>query len=80
MINGSGMLCLFLYIYTCIQSPGPSCSKLTMSLVKVSLKISSLNLAYMLILLLKNTCEFGIVLTGIVNILTTNELVRLTML
>ena len=28
----------------------------------------------------KNTCEFGIVLTGTVNILTTNELVRLMVL
>ena len=28
----------------------------------------------------KNTCELDIVLTGTVNILTTNELVKLTML
>ena len=28
----------------------------------------------------KNICEFGIVLTRTVNILTTNELVKLTML
>ena len=32
---------------------GPSCSKLTMSLVNVSLKLLSLNMAYMLIFLLK---------------------------
>ena len=73
-----------------------------MSLVNVSLKHCSLNMAYMLIFLLekmrvafafatqnakvthiffsKNTCEFDIVLTRTVNILTTNELVKLTML
>ena len=59
--------------------PGPSCSKLTMSLVNVSLKFRSLNMAYTLIFLLKkkmwvafasyshffrkNTCELNIVLT-----------------
>ena len=77
--------------------PGPSCSKLTMLLFNVSLKLWSLNMAYMLIFLLKklwvafafakathivsaeNTCELGIVLTRTVNILTTNELVKLTM-
>ena len=68
---------------------GPSCSKLTMSLVNVSLKPWSLTMAYTLIFLLKkmwvaffskNTCEFGIVLTRTVNILTTNELVKLTTL
>ena len=65
-----------------------------MSLVKVSLKLVSLNMAYTLIFLLKkceqllrlqklltlfqkNTCEFDIVLTRTVNILTTNELVKL---
>ena len=33
--------------------PGASCSKLTLSLVNVSLKVSSLNMAYMLIFLQK---------------------------
>ena len=65
-----------------------------MSLVNVSLKLSSLNMAYMLIFLLKkcvfakaihmffskNTCELDIVLTRTVNILTTNKLIKLTML
>ena len=72
-----------------------------MSLVNISLKLWSLNMAYMLIFLLKNvsrfcicksyshffsknTCELDIVLTRTVNILTniltTNELVKLTML
>ena len=68
-----------------------------MSLVNISLKLGSLNMAYTLIFLLtkceqllllqklhtffsKNTSEFGIVLTRTVNILTTNELVKLTML
>ena len=76
---------------------GPSCSKLTMLLVNVSLKLWSLNMAYTLICLLKNvssfcicksyshffsknTCELDIVLTRTVNIFTTNELVKLTML
>ena len=71
---------------------GPSCSKLTMSLVNVLLNIWSLNMAYRLIVLLKkcakathiffskNTCELDIVLTRTVNILTTNELVKLTVL
>ena len=74
-----------------IKWVGLSCSKLTMSLVNVSLKLWSLNMAYTLIWLLKNvssfshffsknTCEFGIVLTITVNILTTNELVKLTTL
>ena len=70
---------------------GPSCSKLTMSLVNISLKFLSLNMAYKLIFLLKKmwklliffskyTCEFDIVFTRTVNILTTNKLVKLTML
>ena len=77
---------------------GPTCSKLTMSLVNVSLKFFSSNMAYMLIFLLKknvssfcicksyphffskNTCELDTVLTRRVNILTTNELVKLAML
>ena len=74
------------------KSTGPSCSKLTMSLVNVSLKLWSLHMAYMLIFLLKkcsksyslffskNICEFDIVLTRAVNILTTNEPVKLTRL
>ena len=37
-------------------TPGPSCSKLTMSVVNISLKLWSLNMAYTLIFLLKN-CE-----------------------
>ena len=74
----------------CNKNSGPSCSKLTMSLIKVSLKLRSLNMAYMLIFFAhakatniffsKNTCELDIVLTRTVNILTTNELVKLTML
>ena len=82
--------------------PGPSCSKLTMSLVTVSLKLWSLNMTCTLIFFAekmwvaftfaicicksyshfssKNTCELDIVLTRKVNILTTNELVKLTML
>ena len=77
--------------------PGPSCSKLTMSLVNVSLKIWSLNMVYIVIFLLKknvssfcicksyshffsqNTGVLDIVFTRSVNILTTNELVKLTM-
>ena len=69
-----------------------------MLLVNVSLKFWSLNMAYMLIFLLKknvssfcicksyshffskNTCELDIVLTRTVNILTINELVKLTTL
>ena len=38
------------------RTPEPSCSKLMMSLVNVSLKLSSLNKAYTLIILL-NKCE-----------------------
>ena len=80
-----------------IKNSGPSCSKLMMSLVNISLKLWSLNMAYTLIFLLKkcssfcicksyshffskNTCELDIVLTRTVNILTTNELVKLMML
>ena len=37
----------------CLKSTGPSCSKLMMSLVKVLLKLCSLNMAYILIFLLK---------------------------
>ena len=68
-----------------------------MSLVNLLLNLWSLNMAYMLIVLLKNvssfcicksyshlfskiTCKFDIVLTITVNILTTNQLVKLTML
>ena len=66
-----------------------------MSLVKILLKLRSLNMAYMLIFLLKenvssfcsyshffskNTCDLDIVLTRTVNMLTTNELVKLMML
>ena len=69
-------------------------------LVNVSLKLSSLNTAYMLIFFAekmrvafafefakathiffsKNTCELDIVLTRTVNILTSDKLVKLTML
>ena len=70
---------------------GPSCSKLTMSLVNLSLKLWSLNMAYVLTFLLKkcesyshflskNTWELDIVLTRTVNILTTNRLFKLTLL
>ena len=58
-----------------------------MSLANVSLKLWSLNMAYTLIFLLKkydffskNTCELDIALTRTVNILTLNELVKLTTL
>ena len=78
--------------------PGPSCSKLTMWLVNISLELCSLNMAYTLINIFaekmcsfcicksyshffsKNTGELDIVLTRTVNILTTNKLVKLTML
>ena len=54
-------------------------------------KLGSLNMAYTLIFLLKkckathiffskNTCELNIVFTRTVNILTTNKLLKLTML
>ena len=74
-----------------------SCSKLTLLLVNVLLKLISLNEAYKQIFLLtkmwvafafakathivfsKNACELDIVFTRIVKILTTNELVKLTM-
>ena len=77
---------------------GPSCSKLTVSLVKVSLKtlivkygiyanivdeknVSSLHLQKLLTFFSsKNTCELDSVLTRTANILTTNELVKLTTL
>ena len=74
-------------VFEAICLSGPSCLKLTMS--NVPLKLLSLNLAYTLIFLLKkkdshffskNICELDIVLTRTVNILTTNELVKLTML
>ena len=46
-------LLIFLLCHTWIirafYEPGPSCSKLMMSLVNVSLKLCSLNMAYMLI-------------------------------
>ena len=73
-----------------LHCTGPSCSKLMMLLVNASLKLWSLNIAYMQIFLLKkmwvtqvfskNTCELDIVLTRTVNVLTSNELVKLTML
>ena len=72
---------------------GLSCSKLTMLLVNLLLKLWSLNMAYMLIFFAekmwvafalsyshffsKNTCEFDTVLTRTVNVLPTNELVKL---
>ena len=73
--------------------PGPSCSKLTMSLVNVSSKLWLLNMAYILMLLLKKMwVAFAFakyahiffskntcdtVLSRRNNILTTNELVKL---
>ena len=48
------------------QKPGPSCSKLMMLLVNISLKLRSLKMAYTLILC-KNTCESDIVLNRTVN-------------
>ena len=70
--------------------PGPSCSKLTMLLVNVSYMAymlifllkkceQLLHLQKLLTFFSKNTCEFDIVLTRTVNILTTNELVKLMM-
>ena len=45
-------------VWTLFQlNPGPSCLKLTMSLVNVSLKLWSLNTAYTLLFLLKKECE-----------------------
>ena len=72
----------------------PSCSKLTMSSADVSFKLWSLYMANTLLFLLKkmwfakathiffskSTCEYDIVLTRTVNIVTTNELVKLTIL
>ena len=54
---------------------GPCCSKLTMSLVNVSLKLCKSYSHFFS----KNSCEFDIVLIRTVNILTTNELIKLTM-
>ena len=47
------------------RSPGPSCSKLMMSLVNISLKLWSLNMVYMLIFLLKNVSSFCICMSNI---------------
>ena len=75
----------------------PSCSKLTMLLVNVSLKLiikfgiyanifAEKNVSSFCIcksyshFFSKNTCELDIVLPRTVNILTTNELVKLRML
>ena len=44
---------IILVLFQWLYQPGPSCSKLTMSLVNVSLKIWSLSMAHMLIFLLK---------------------------
>ena len=72
-----------------LWNSGSSCSKLTMSFFNILLKLWSLNTVYTLIFLLttgsylhffsKNTCEFGIVLTRTVNILTMNEFIKLMM-
>ena len=67
------------------RTSGPSCSKLTM-LVNIWLKVWSLNIPYTLIFaklltfFRKNIFELDIVLTETVNILSTNELVKLMML
>ena len=79
-------------------STEPSCSKLTMSLVNVLLKLWSWKYGIYAIIFAeknmssfcicksyshffnKNICELDIVLTRTVNISTTNELVKLTML
>ena len=86
---------LLSHIQTMNAKAGPSCSKLTMSSVNVSLKLRSLNMAYTIIFLLnkiwvavaathfffsKNTGELEIIRTRTVNMLTTNELIKLTML
>ena len=72
---------------------GPSCSKLMMLLVNIPLKLWPLNVTYADIFAEKNvssksyshfsnknTCELDIVFTRTRNILTTNELLNLTML
>ena len=81
-----------------LWSPGPSCSKLTMSLVNGIVKTLIINYGIYANIFAeknvsrfcicksyshffsKNTCELNILLTRTVNILTTNELVKLTML
>ena len=51
---------LLLYYYQTVKKTGPGCSKLTMSLVKVSLQLCSLNMVYTLIFLLKtNVSSFS---------------------
>ena len=47
------MFCAKYERYAAVKTSGPSCSKQMMSLVNVSLKLSSLNMAYWLIFLLK---------------------------
>ena len=56
-----------------VCTSGPSCSKPTMSLVNAFAKAKHIFFS-------RNTCELDIVLTRTVNILTTNELVKLMML
>ena len=55
----------------------PGCSKLMMSLVNVSLKLWCKSYSHFFS---KHTCELDIVVTRTVNILTTNELVKITRL
>ena len=93
-----GILSFLIFIHCIIRrKPGPSCSKLMMSLVNVSLIliikygiyanifaekmwVAFAFKSYPHFFFSKNTCELDIVLTRAVNILTTNELVKLTML
>ena len=91
----SGSLLSYLWLFLCSDS-GPSCSKLTVSLVKLPLKLILKYGIYANIfaekmwvafafakathIFSKSTCELDIVHIRTVNILTTNELVKLTML
>ena len=70
--------------------PGSSCSKLKMLLVNISLKLLIIKYGTHAnifaefpkdthIFSAKNTCEFDNVLTRTANILTTNELVKLSL-
>ena len=81
------------FVNKSIWQPGPCCSKLTMLIVNISLKLWKLNMTYMLICWLKKMwvallliffCKknpwIRFVLIRQVNILTTNELVKLRML
>ena len=66
------------HLISCHEASRPQLFKT--NYVNVSLKLWSLNMAYMLLTFFsKNTCELDIVLTRTVNIATINELVKLRM-